>query len=91
MLLMTAISGRYFRNLARLVEERAVVFVAFDHELAAPACPIARTALSQIERNAADQHGGSRFACASSQPVSAVVVVLPCVPAMTIARESQRK
>jgi hypothetical protein len=33
---------------------------------------------------------GSRFACVKSQPVSAVVVVLPCVPAMTIGRDVQR-
>ena len=34
---------------------------------------------------------GSAPPCASSQPVSDVVVVLPWVPAMTIERAPQRK
>ena len=34
---------------------------------------------------------GSRPACTSSHPASAVVVVLPCVPAITIDRAPHRK
>src|SRR5262245_11991490 len=43
-------------ELRRLVEEGAVVFVAFDHEVTALADTIARTALAQISCDAADQH-----------------------------------
>ena len=58
MLLTTAMSGRYFEELRGLVEERAVVFVAFDHEVAAFAQPIARPIVTQVSRDAADQDAG---------------------------------
>ena len=48
--------GQVLQELRRLVEERAVVFVAFDDEVAARADAVARALRSEIERDAADQH-----------------------------------
>ena len=84
--------GQVLQELRRLVEEGAVVLVAFDDEVAALPDPIARPVLAEVPRDAADEHASDRAPpCVSSQPASDVVVVLPCVPAMTIDRAPQRK
>ena len=88
MLLMTAISGRMHEELRRLVEERAVVLVAFDDEVATDTRlrPMARARSDPPKLSAMPPTSivGSRPPCVSSQPVSDVVVVLPWVPARTI-------
>ena len=76
------------QELRRLVEECAVVLVAFDHEVAAAADPVAVSKFSAIPPM---NTLGSAPPCASSQPVSEVVVVLPWVPVMTIERDAHRK
>ena len=86
---MTAMSGRYFRNFAVLSKNALSYSSPFDDEVAAGAEPVAAV---EVDRDAADQHASDRAPPAvSSHPVSAVVVVLPCVPAMTIERAFQRK
>ena len=59
------------QELGGLVEERAVVFVALDHELLAAPCPIAGTAVSQVQRDAADEHRRVAVARASEASRSA--------------------
>ena len=54
--------GQILQKLGGLVEERAVVFVALDHEI--PAVPQAVAAV-EVERDAADQH--ARVAAAGGQ------------------------
>ena len=75
-------------ELRSLVEERGVVLVAFDDELAAPA---QAPGLPEVQRHAADQERRDRArrpcsTCASSDEV----VVLPCVPATTTERACRR-
>ncbi len=48
--------GQVLQELGGLVEERAVVLVAFDDEVASLAEPIAGTVLAEIPGDAADQH-----------------------------------
>jgi hypothetical protein len=48
-------SGRY-EKLGRLVEERAVVLVAFDEEIAALSDPIAGTMNAEVPGDSSDQH-----------------------------------
>ena len=84
--------GQVLQELRRLVEERAVVLVALDHEVASLPDAVARPVLAEVAGDAADEHARiERRRAVSSQPVSDVVVVLPCVPAMTIDRAPQRK
>ena len=79
-------------ELGGLVEERAVVFVAFDDEVAALPHAIAGSVLAEVARDAADEHARiERRASVSTHPASAVVVVFPCVPAITIDRAPHRK
>src|SRR3954452_19864534 len=47
-----------FQELGGLVEKGAVVFVAFDDEVATMADPIAGSLLTKVARDAADQHAG---------------------------------
>ena len=82
--------GQILQELRGLVEEGAVVFVAFDDELAAAADPVAAVS-PKFSAMPPMSTLGSAPPCVSSQPVSDVVVVLPCVPAMTIERAPQRK
>ena len=84
--------GQVLQELRRLVEERAVVFVAFDDEVAPAArgdsSSRARRSCARCRRRARSDRGRPRSAASRS---SDVVVVLPCVPAMTIERAPQRK
>ncbi len=80
------------QELRRLVEERAVVLVALDHEVAPLPHPVARRrARRSCARCRRRARSDRRRRAVSSHPVSDVVVVLPCVPAMTIERAPQRK
>ena len=72
-----------FQELRGLVEERAVVFVAFDDEVAAAARADSWRRLRSCAAMPPTSTLGSAPPCVSSHPVSAVVVVFPCVPAMT--------
>ena len=84
--------GQILQELRGLVEEGAVVFVAFDDEVAAVPDPVARSLLAEVARDPADQHARIDAAVRSAASRSAtVVVVLPCVPATTIDRAPQRK
>src|SRR4029434_7657483 len=49
-------------ELRRLVEEGAVVFIAFDDEVASLADAVARSLRSEVERNPNDQHRWSEAA-----------------------------
>jgi len=48
--------GEILEELRRLVEERAVVLVPFNHEVAAAAHPVARTVLTEVPGDPANQH-----------------------------------
>ncbi len=48
--------GQVLQELGGLVEERAVVLVAFDHEVAALPDAIAGSVLAEVARDAADEH-----------------------------------
>ena len=48
--------GQVLEELRGLVEERAVVLVALDDEVAALPDPIARAVLAEVPRDAADEH-----------------------------------
>ena len=48
--------GQVLQELRGLVEERAVVFVAFDDEVASTAHPVARPVVAEVARDAADEH-----------------------------------
>ena len=50
--------GQVLQELRGLVEERAVVLVAFDDELASAAEAIARSVLAEVPRDAADEDAG---------------------------------
>ena len=83
--------GQVLQELRGLVEERAVVLVALDDEVAAVAQAIARAVVAEIARRCRRRaRSGPGPPCASSHPASAVVVVLPCVPATTIDRAPHR-
>ena len=56
MLLIDGDVGQVLQELGRLVEEGAVVLVAFDDEVAAAADAVARSAVTEVERDAADEH-----------------------------------
>src|SRR5439155_15198403 len=49
--------GQVLQELRRLVEERAVVLVAFDHEIAPAPHAVTRPLLPEITSDAADEHG----------------------------------
>ena len=91
MLFTTAMSGKYFRNFAVLSKKALSYSSPFDDELAPAAEPIARAVVAEVAGDAAEQHARVGSAAVNTQPVSAVVVVLPCVPAMTIDRAPHRK
>ena len=84
--------GQVLQKLGGLVEERAVVLVAFDHEVAAlPRAGSWTRRWPKFRAMPPTSTLGSSPPCVSSHPVSDVVVVLPCVPAMTIERAPHRK
>ena len=80
------------QELGGLVEEGAVVLVAFDDKVAtaAPSDSSSR-ARRRFRAMPPTRMLGSAPACVSSHPASAVVVVFPCVPAITIERAPHRK
>jgi hypothetical protein len=77
------------QELRGLVEVRAVVLVAFDDEGLALADRDSSRRRAEVARDAADQHRRIAPGRRQQPPVSDVVVVLPCVPAMTIECASQ--
>ena len=50
--------GQVFEEFGGLVEERAVVLVPLDHEIAALTDPVARSVIAEVSRDAADEHAG---------------------------------
>ena len=56
------------QELRRLVEERAVVFVALDDEVAAAADTVARSSVAEIQRNPANEHRGIEAAVRQQPP-----------------------
>ena len=74
--------GQVLEELRGLVEVGAVVLVALDDERAPGAEAVAGAAVAEVPGDAADQHRRVEPAVVSSQAAIAVVVVLPCVPAI---------